>query len=310
MRRNYLADATRVDAAISLYEQGEGPLIGLAEPDAREAFIEQVVDSERRVQYFDLLQSRSVDPNSLNPGDAAFHPLKAAILHREAGDFDEACWLIYLYVHFGRHRKAGWRYVRDVYGALGGDLWTWERTSNDITAFRYWLDDNQDQLRRAPGPHGFGNHRKYESLKAWTRSGTGEAFESYISWVQRSGGDHPERFDSFVARTPQERFDEMFRSLGAVARLGRIGRFDLLTTLHRLHLVDARPPHSYLVGATGPLTGARLLLDGADGASMPAREAQARLARFSELTSIAPDVAEDAVCNWQKSPTSYQRFVG
>lgn len=310
MRKNYLADARRIADAIEHYEATVARLPGIADPKRREALIEQIIDSEQRVRYFDMLQSRALSAASGDPHDEAFDPLKASIIHRDNGNLDEAIWLAFLFVHFGRHRKAGWRYVRDVYGALGGEPWTWERTSNDITSFRFWLDDHQDDLRRAPGPHGFGNHRKYESLKAWTPTGTGEAFDSYILWVHDGGGDHAERISTFSAATPEARFAEFYRSLAQVKRLGRIGRFDYLMTLKKLGLADIAPPHSYLVGATGPLTGARLLLAGEDSVQLSAREAQGKLSEFSRVTDLSPDIMEDAVCNWQKSPTKYVRFSG
>ncbi|QEO15061.1 hypothetical protein FLP10_12020 [Agromyces intestinalis] len=310
MRRNYVEDARRISAAIDLYEAQVGPLPGISEPEHREALIEQIIDSEQRVRYFGLLQSRPLSAASGDPHDDAFDPVKASIIHRDRGDLDEAIWLAYLFVHFGRHRRAGWRYVRDVYGALGAEPWTWERTSNDITSFRFWLDDHQEELRRSPGPHGFGNHRKYESLKAWTPTGTGEAFESYINWVHDAGDDHEARLSTFDAATPESRFEAMYKSLGDVKRLGRIGRFDYLMTLKKLGLADIAPPHSYLVGATGPLAGARLLLEEEGTHSLSARQAQEALREFSNLTGLPPDVMEDAVCNWQKSPSKYLRFSG
>ena len=310
MRGNYAADAQRIGRSLDAYEASNRPLPGILDPEARRTFIEQVVDSEQRVKYFARLQTRALDPTSVDPTEPGFDPLKAAIIHRDAGQYDEAVWLCFLFVHFGKHRRARWRYLRDIYGRLGqGGLWNWNSTSNDINAFRYWLDDNQDALMAAPGPQGFGNHRKYESLKAWTASGTGAVFESYIDWVHDAGGGHAARFAAIPATSPQERFDALYRSLDVVNRLGRIGRFDYLTTVSRLGLVDAAPPHSYLVGATGPLMGARLLLL-PDGDSATARELQGKLLDLSLRTGLTPDVLEDAVCNWQKSPDSYVRFSG
>ncbi|MEW1963408.1 hypothetical protein AB0269_13205 [Microbacterium sp. NPDC077644] len=310
MRANYIVDAERIDGLLRDFEAQNGALPGIVDPAVRGALINQIIDSEQRVRYFSVLQERVLDPASCDPAKPGFDPLRAALIHRDAGNYDEAVWLVFLYVHFGKHLRAGWRYVRDVYGRLGeGDLWDWSNTSNDVTAFRYWLDDNQEALRAAPGPQGFGNHRKYESLKAWTDNGTGAAFESYIDWVHSGGGEHAERFAPFAPLTPEERFDALYRSLREVARFGRIAKFDYLTTLHRLRLIEAVPPHSYLVGATGPLAGARMLLE-PDGSTASARELQVALQSLSSATGLAPDVLEDAVCNWQKSPDRYVRFSG
>lgn len=310
MRANYAADAGRISAGLDAYETAQGTLPGIASTAARTALIDQIIDSEQRVRYFQRLQERSLDPRSVDPASTAFDPLRAALVHRAAGAYDEAVWLVFLFVHFGKHRRAGWRYVRDVYGRLGdGSLWGWRETAGDPMSFRVWLDEHRADLVAAPGPRGFGNHRKYESLDAWSESGTGAAVESYVDWVLEAGGDHLERFAEIATLSPEEGFDLLYESMRAIRRFGRIARFDYLTTLQRLGLVDISPPHSYLVNATGPLRGARLLITG-DPTIGAARSMQQTLLEIGSAAGIKPDVLEDAVCNWQKSPTAYVRFSG
>lgn len=310
MRGNYGADAARIGSALAAFENAHGPLLGISDPNARAALIEQIIDSEQRVLYFQRLQSRALDPNSTDPASLAFDPLRAALIHRNAGEFDEAVWLVFLFVHFGKHARAGWRYARDVYGALGqGELWTWERTAGDPTSFRFWLDANQSALTAAPGPRGFSNHRKYESLDAWSDAGTGSVVQSYVEWVLSAGGDHAERFSVAAGQSPEDAFDDLYRSMAGVKRFGRVARFDYLNALRNLNLVDLRPPHSYIVGATGPLRGARLLVNG-DITSGGAKGLQKQLSELSKETGLTPNVIEDAICNWQKSPAIYVRFSG
>lgn len=310
IRKNYRHAAARIHAALQSFEAVYGTLPGIADPARREGLIDQIIDSEQRVAYFARLRSRALDPASTDPATSSFDPLRASVIHANRGAYDEAVWLVFLFVHFGRHRLAGWRYVRDVYGRLGdGGLWDWEAVSSNPIGFRYWLDEHQQELFASPGPRGFSNHRKYESLNAWEPTGTGEAFETYVRWVLSGGGDHAEFFAQFNHLPPAERFDAIYRSMSAVARFGRIARFDYLTTLLKLGLVDLDVPHSYLVGATGPLRGAQLLLRGQIGEGS-ARVLQDELQNLSVSTGIRGDVLEDAVCNWQKSPDTYQRFSG
>lgn len=310
IRENYREDAARIDAALRGYEAAEGALPGIADPAYREGLIDQIIDSEQRVVYFERLRVRSLDPAAIDPRTSAFDPLRAAVIHANNGSYDEAVWLVFLFVHFGRHRVAGWRYVRDIYGRLGdGGLWDWPSISSDPIGFRYWLDAHQLDLVAAPGPRGFSNHRKYESLNAWEATGTGAAVESYVHWVLSGGGDHAVFFAQFDFLAPADRFDALYRSMSAVTRFGRIARFDYLTTLLKLGLVELDVPHSYLVGATGPLRGAQLLLRGQIGEGS-ARVLQDELRVLSAVTGIRGDVLEDAVCNWQKSPDTYQRFSG
>jgi hypothetical protein len=308
-RPAYSARFDALSAAVAQFEAAEGALPGLVDDTARDMFIEQVIDSEQRVTYFDKLRARPLNWSSADPADEGFDPLKAALLHHGAGNFDEAVWLTYLFVHFGRHRVAGWRYIRDIYGRLGqGGRWDWPAIAADTILFRHWLHDSLDELER-PGPRGFGNHRKYESLNAWESTGTGEAVSSYVDWVLDGHANHAERFAEAIALGRTAGFDQLYKSMKVVARFGRIAKFDYLNTLRKLELLDVRPPHTYLVGATGPLRGARLLLEG-DGGSMRAKDAQSRLEEFTASTGIDADVLEDAVCNWQKNPTRYVRFSG
>lgn len=310
IRNNYRDDATRIHAALEAFEAAHGVLPGITDPAYRDGLVDQIIDSEQRVEYFAKLRNRTLAPSSTDPATNDFDPLRAAVIHSSNGAYDEAVWLVFLFVHFGRHRVAGWRYVRDVYGRLGeGGPWDWRAVSSDPIGFRYWLDEHQDDLVAAPGPRGFSNHRKYESLNAWEKTGTGEAIETYVQWVLSSGGDHVEHFAQFDALAPIERFDAIYRSMAAVARFGRIARFDYLTTLLKLGLVDLDVPHSYLVGATGPLRGAQLLLRGQIGEG-EAKVLQDELQELSMASGIRGDVLEDAVCNWQKSPDAYQRFSG
>ncbi len=308
MRKNYENDAARLGLALAEFERTQFPLPGITNDEARAVFIDQIIDSEQRVLYTDRLLRRDLDPLAEDPASDSFDPLKAAILLNRRGNFDEAVWMVYLFVHFGKHRRSGWRYIRDIYGRLGqGGRWNWADTSADPTAFRFWLDANQDELKDPSRPHGFGNHRKYESLAAWTERGTGAAVQSYVEWVLAAGGDHQQRFTEAEKLGPEDGFDYLYRSMRDVRQFGRIARFDYLTMLGKLDLLAITPPHSYLIGATGPLMGARLLLD--DHASS-AKVVQGRLQLLADGAKIPPHVLEDAVCNWQKAPTKYAKFSG
>jgi len=64
-----------------------------------------------------------------------------------------------------------------LYGGLGEGVWTWRRVSSNVTSFRDWLERHEDALR----PYRFSNHRKYQSLSARSRVGTGAVVASYVS---------------------------------------------------------------------------------------------------------------------------------
>lgn len=301
MRPGDAPEGDRLAAQLMRFERRHGPLPGIQLPENRRVFIEQLVESERRRRYTERLRSLPLSPHRTDPASDLFHPLKAAVVHHRAGRIDEAFWLLFLFVHFGRSKSCGFRYARDVYGAIGSGLWDWIALSSDPGAFGRWLIENANMIRcRCRG--GFGNHRKYERLES-----TAEVVESYVRWVDPARG-HGQLFAEVVAAAGDARaaFAALYASMAAVARFGRLGRFDFLTAAGRLGLAAIEPDRPHLEGSTGPLSGARTLF----GSSERARVLDARLAHLADELGVGMDVIEDAVCNWHKSPSWFKPFRG
>ncbi len=297
-------------AALQEYENASGPLPGIARPECRAALVEQLIDSARRTQYFDHVLNRPGGPTVADPTTTAFNPLRAAIVQQRAGDRDEAFWLVFLFVHFGKHRRSGWRLIADVYGRLDrGPLWSWRAVAADVNVFRQWLNDHLEEIKSREPRRGFGNHRKYESLGAWSDNGTGAVVASYVDWV--GGGGHGAHIAQITAdaATPAERFDALYSSVRSVRRFGRTGAFDYCATLAKIGLVAIQPSAACLAGATGPLAGARLLVCDRGQHLAPAG-LEVALRPLLEALDVEFDVLEDALCNWQKSPAEFRPFRG
>jgi hypothetical protein len=249
----------------------------------------------------------------INPDDEYFDPLKAAIFQQRSGNTEEAFWLIFLFVHFGKHPKSGWQYVRDIYGRLGdGKRWDWANTSINPAGFREWLAAHQGELKRAEARGGFGNHRKYESLDAYSSKGTGAVVQSYVVWV-----DPPRSHQQLIAQNleraggdQRKAFDMLYHSMSTVTRFGRLARFDYLTMLGKLGLASIEPGSAYVEAATGPLRGARLLFDGDQAGTSSAVKLDQLLLELDDYLKVGMQVLEDALCNWQKRPVQYKRFRG
>jgi hypothetical protein len=224
------------------------------------------------------------------------------------GEVDEAFWLVFLSVHFGKHAKDGWRLARDVYGALGGTPWTWVRVSDDLAGFRQWLDVHQGTLRNRR----FSNHRKYQSLSGSSKVGTGATVASYVEWVAppRTHAQLLRDVHKKVGQDPRAAFDFMFRCMDKVVGFGRLGKFDFLTMLGKLDIAPIAPGSAYLGGATGPLSGARLLFGGDAHAKLNVRELDAQLVELDTCLKVGMQVLEDSLCNWQKSPRKFKSFRG
>ena len=102
-------------------------------------------------------------------------------------------------------------------------------------------------------------------------------------------------------------FDRLYRSMAAsVLRFGRLARFDYLTMLAKLGLAPIEAGSPYLQGSTGPLRGARLLF----GGNHDAAELDDWLVELDRDLQVGMQVLEDALCNWQKSPSTFEPFRG
>lgn len=286
-------------------------LPGIQSGNAREVLVEQILESLRRVRYRDVLVAKRIDETCGDPASVAFDPLKAAILRSRSGDLDEALWLIFLFVHFGYHPRARWRYASEVYGRLGqGGRWGWADVSCSVEEFRDWMDSYRDWLAGRT-PHGFGSHRRRESLSGWSDNGTGSVVASYVDWVG------PERKHAAVVHVaaceagsdPRRLFSVLYRSLDKVHRFGRLAKFDYLAAAGKLKVIEVVPDSAYLTGSSGPRRGAQLLFGGGGG-TVPIHELEQLAVELGRHLGVDMQVVEDSLCNWQKSPHVFKAFRG
>jgi hypothetical protein len=300
--------ANQLTAGLESFDKKERGLPGIRSTPRRQVFLEQLLESIHRVKFVEAISARDVSEGRADPSSELFDPLKAAILNQRRGNNEEAFWLVFLFVHFGKHARAGWRYAREIYGRLGeGGLWDWTSISADPAGFRDWLHAHCDTIRREGVPGGFGNHRKYESLNADSATGTGAAVETYVRWV-----NPPRTHQELMAealrqsgRDPRAAFDLLYDSMAAVARFGRTARFDYLTMVGKLRLAPIEPGSTYMSGATGPVKGAKLLFGGGNP-----KQLDSWLVDLEAELHVGMQVLEDALCNWQKSPEKFEAFRG
>lgn len=305
--------AQQLEAGLLSFDQQRLPLPGISDSKVREVLIEQLLESVHRVTYVSMIRQRNISERRADPNNELFDPLKAAMLHQRQGRIEEAFWMVFLFVHFGKHARAGWRYAREIYGRLGDAVrWDWVNTSADAASFREWLGAHQDELKRNGIPRGFGNHRKYQSLDAYSVNGTGAAVESYVNWVgpPRTHQELMEQACQQAEGDPRKAFDHLYLSMGAVVSFGRTARFDYLTMLAKLGLAHIEPGSTYVMGAIGPLMGARLLFGGEKTAALRPADLEAWLAELDTQLQVGMQILEDALCNWQKSPGRFKPFRG
>lgn len=293
-----------IEAKLLSFNQDVREIPGVRSATNRHCFSRQIIDSIRRVRYVTTISDRLVSSSITDPSLTSFNPLKAAIWHRDNGNIDEAFWLVFLATHFGKHKRTGWNLARNVYGKLEGpDRWTWGELVSDPNNFVEWIEENTDTLAETGK---FSNHRKYESIGK-----SGEVVRSYIEWVGENSS-HRQKIESLSGEnedTPALLFDTLYHSMHSVLRFGRTAKFDYLCMIGKLRLANVEPGFTYMSGATGPIVGARLLFQ---NQNLRPRQLETFLGELKDHLNLhfGMQVLEDALCNWQKSPSRYEYFRG
>lgn len=295
-----------VIAAIERAERRGLVAPGIADDTSRAVFAQQIIESIRRVQFVMGLNGAEVSPRRLDPNDNAFDPIRGAAHLKYLGEIEEAAWLVFLSTHFGQRPDTKWSLVAAFYKGDNAGPWTWQRSASNVALVRAWIAKNESTLRQSGR---FGNHRKYESLDAFSGNGTGSVIESYVEWIQ-SYGSHQQLFAAMQQRAHLDRehaFALMYEDMRRVHRFGRTAKFDYLTMLGKLEIAEIWPGSMFTAGSTGPKRGGRMLL-GRDDAS--SAEIEHAVSLIDGEMSVGMQVFEDALCNWQKSPDRFLKFRG
>jgi len=225
MRPGDLTLAREIKDKLLFFSESKIRLRGIESESYLECFVEQLVDSIRRVKYVKVLCEKGLSDYYTDTSHNSFDPLKGAIWHMREGNRDEAFWLVFLFIHFGKNLKSGWGLVRGIYGAHGEDFnWDWQRTSANIDDFKVWLDVNQDELKEYGA---FGNHRKYQSLGAYNLNGTGSTIESYVGWIgpNRNHNEMIVNMQNEIGDDPKLLFNSLYKSMDSVVGFGRTTKF-------------------------------------------------------------------------------------
>lgn len=302
--------AAHLEQQLATYRVGGKALPGIPSEAELTALVAQMVDSVARINYVKKIATRDISPARLDPKNAhMFDPLRAAIQHLRDGNEDEAFWLIFLFVHCGKHLMKGYSLLRMVYGAFNDKfMWTWDKFSADPQLFSMWLHQHLDELTKQSKSFPFGNHRKYESLRHLDIT-----LSSYADWIgpSRSHRKFIEEAKAEAGNDPKELFHYLYYSMDAVHRFGRTAKFDYLTMVGKIGLENIEPPSAYMVHGTGPVRGARLLFGGAvDEESLSKKKLDELSVELDKSLGVGMQVIEDSLCNWQKSPAKYSAFRG
>lgn len=297
----HLQRATQHYQALNDFQQSENAFY---QPSQRQmtALANYLVASERQANYLSALAKRtSLTPNywsanRANPHSPCFDPIKAILYWREI-DTTEAIWLAFLLIHVGDTPQSQWRYLTMLYGNhhsnhdgnQSNTSLTWAAVKESPMLIEVWINHCQAQ----PGSFKFGKHRKYESIKQLY-----QVIDSFRHWLTDIGGiDGLMPLSTDTSLTPEQRFAQLYDNL-RIYRFGRLAKFELLSLLGYLQVLDIQADHCYLTDATGPKRGAKLLY----GNHRPDTELEALAIQTADALGLDYAVFEAALCHWQASP--------
>lgn len=187
----------------------------------------QLIESMKRISYFQVLSNRDISPRRTDPQDPIFDPVRA-ILYLKDIDYDEACWLTFLLVYTAENYQTNWNFMRQLYGGVNETL-TWELARNNPQMFPHLADMLSTSQRRPK----FGNHRKYESLRRLP-----QVFDSYINLVKAYGG-HKNLFRHTDFGNKKEYFKWLFSIVESnICSFGRLSTFDYLSMMYKTGLAN------------------------------------------------------------------------
>lgn len=303
--RNRQAQKQAIVSGLTHFDANVRHLPGVKDPDALETLSLQFVASIRREDYYRLVQRGAISNHRANPNHESFDAERAVAFHAQNGNIDEAAWLIFLMTHLARPADSGWLRLRQIYGKLGDGVWTWAIVSANPHIFITWLEQNWMLIEGK-----FGNHRKYESLDPDSERAFRNVLRSYLDWVGEQG--HTALFGKAVrdaGNDPRTIFDHLYTNM-RVFSFGRLAKFDYLSLIGRYNIAPIHAGKAYFRGATGPTRGAKLLFDGNRTSNSAPDALQLQVDELDNVLSLGMSIMEDALCNWQKSPTKFVHFRG
>ncbi|MGJ5019643.1 hypothetical protein [Bradyrhizobium oligotrophicum] len=307
---NHKNRANELLSSLANYETDNGSFAGLRTASRRATLVKQIISSIRRIEYISAIQSRQIAPERTDPHSVLFDPIRGASALNRKGEVDEATWLTFIGTQFGKHKDDGWKLAANVMGSFGADtVWTASRYGHSRQQFFEMLKSQRNALSDPKRSGRYSNHRQYQSKAPESIART---FQSFYEWQFSEGGIRQLLHSTHKkhGQNPATTFDFLYKSLNVVSGFGRLGKFDLLTMLGKLHILPIEAGSTYLSGATGPLAGARLLFFNDRDNSTTARQLQPRVDLLDKYLGVGKQVIEDSLCNWQKSPDVYEYFRG
>jgi hypothetical protein len=256
----------------------------------------QTKDSIRRIGIYETYKKRAIQ--AVNDGRDFIHTSSPFVLAQRS-DLSQSnrIWVLYIATYFGKSDKSKWELFNRASFDRNGSIMLFDDIEKDPERYFNYLSsfDFFDGCQ-------YSNHRKF-TAKRLTDNGVFQSMEYFINHIDQYSVNH--KID----------FHTMYKLANKIPSFGRLAAFDFSSSLVKCGLNIDETLSMYAYHSTGPLKGVGLLLT----LTMNDSSSTSKITLCSDLMKwflehteifMVGQVLEDAICNWQKNTTAYERYTG
>jgi hypothetical protein len=257
----------------------------------------QTNDSIRRIEIYRTYKERAIHAVSKKL-DFYHTSIPFVLAQRSDLSQNNRLWILYLATYFGKSNQSGWELFNRATFDSNKSLMLFQDIQKDLDEYFRHLSsfDFFDGCS-------YSNHRKFTAKRLTGEKGVFESMEYFVENINQYSFEH--RMD----------FHSIYKAAQKIPNFGRLAAFDFSSSLVKCGFNVAEPESMYGENSTGPLNAIGLLLrlTNSDSSSKAKFQLCVDLMKwFQENSNIfmVGQVLEDAICNWQKNPSTYTWYKG
>lgn len=282
----------------NLWQQAIGDLLNAAiDANTLNTLARQTNDSIRRIDIYRSYRERAI--HAVNKGlDFNHTSIPFVLAQRSDLSQNNRLWILYLATYFGKSNQSGWELFNRATFDEKKSIMLFHDIQKDLSYYFKYLA-SFDFFDRCS----YSNHRKFTAKRLTGEKGVFESMEYFVKNINQYSFEHKIDFHS------------IYKAAQKVPNFGRLAAFDFASSLVKCGFDVAEPESMYVENSTGPLNAIGLLLrlTNSDSSSKAKFQLCSDLMKWFQKNSnifMVGQVLEDAVCNWQKNPSTYIWYKG
>lgn len=257
----------------------------------------QTNDSIRRIEIYSSYRQRALQAVN-KKHDFSHTSIPFVLAQRSDLSLNNSLWVLYVATYFGKSNQSGWELFNRATFDSNKSIMLFEDIQKDLGKYFNYLA-SFDFFEGCS----YSNHRKFTAKRLTSEKSVFESMEYFVKNINQYSFE--DRID----------FHSMYKAAQKVPNFGRLAAFDFSSSLVKCGFNVAEPESMYGENSTGPLNAIGLLLrlTNNNSSSKAKLELCSDLMKWFQKNSnifMIGQVLEDAICNWQKNPSTYIRYKG